>query len=60
MGLLLELLCYGMVTHDPYVASYSNKFVYLKDGRIEKQLIKNDSQKKYYKEIKVIKKVLLL
>lgn len=40
-----------MVTHDPYVASYSNKFVYLKDGRIEKQLIKNDSQKKYYKEI---------
>ena len=41
-----------MVSHDPMVASYSNRFIYIKDGQIEQTLEKKDlSQKAYYEKI---------
>lgn len=42
-----------MVTHDPYIASYSNRVVFLKDGYIYKELNKNNLDKdgNFYDEI---------
>lgn len=41
-----------MVTHDPQVASYSSKLIYITDGKIVKELEKNNmSQKEYFNEI---------
>ena len=31
-----------VVTHDPEVTKYSHRIVYLKDGKIEKEVIKKD------------------
>ena len=31
-----------MVSHDPLIASYSSRLLYLKDGKIEKELFKGD------------------
>lgn len=41
-----------MVTHDPLVASYSSKLIYISDGKIVKELDKNNlNQKEYFNEI---------
>lgn len=40
-----------MVTHDPYVASYSNRLVYIKDGVILESLSCVNSRKEYYERI---------
>lgn len=34
-----------MVTHDPTLASYANKIVYLKDGKVERQEIRKETKK---------------
>ncbi|MBO6046739.1 MAG: ABC transporter ATP-binding protein [Erysipelotrichaceae bacterium] len=44
-----------MVTHDALVASYSSRFVYLHDGRIETELRRGDlSQDEYFEKIMAI------
>ena len=41
-----------MVTHDPMIASYSQKLLYIKDGVIAKQVVKGDlTQKEYFHKI---------
>lgn len=41
-----------MVTHDSLVASYSKKMYYMKDGKLDLSIQRNDkSQDEYYKEI---------
>ena len=41
-----------MVSHDPLIASYSSRLLYLKDGKIEKELFRKDkTQQEYFKEI---------
>jgi len=41
-----------MVTHDPYAASYTDKILYFKDGRIISELKKNNrSRRDFYGEI---------
>lgn len=41
-----------MVTHDSLVASYSNRLLYLEDGKISKCLErKNKTQEEYYRDI---------
>ena len=41
-----------MVTHDSLVASYSNRLLYLEDGKISKCLEKNNkTQEEYYRDI---------
>lgn len=44
-----------MVTHDPLIASYSSRLVYIKDGIIEQTLEREDlSQKDYFAKITAI------
>ena len=44
-----------MVSHDPLIASYSSRLLYLKDGKIEKELFKGDkTQQEYFKEMEMI------
>lgn len=41
-----------MVTHDPMIASYSQKLLYIKDGVIAKLVVKGDlTQKEYFHKI---------
>ncbi|KHD46261.1 ABC transporter ATP-binding protein [Streptococcus hongkongensis] len=40
-----------MVTHDPNIASYSDKTYVIKDGSVFQELLKKDNQSTYYKEI---------
>ena len=41
-----------MVTHDSMIASYSQKLLYIKDGKIAETVEKNDlSQKEYFYKI---------
>ena len=41
-----------MVTHDPLIASYSSRFVYIKDGVIESSMERGImSQKEYFERI---------
>lgn len=41
-----------LVTHDSAIASYANKFLYLRDGQMQTQLIKNKTdQRNFYEEI---------
>lgn len=40
-----------MVTHDPFTASYSNRVIFIKDGRIEAELYRKDTQKSFFQEI---------
>lgn len=41
-----------MVSHDPMIASYSSRLVYIKDGNIEQTLERNDmSQEDYFQKI---------
>jgi len=37
-----------MVTHDPLIASYSHRLIYIKDGNIEKELIRGDMKQHDY------------
>ena len=40
------------MTHDSAIASYANKFLYLRDGQMQTQLIKNQTdQRSFYEEI---------
>ena len=51
-----------LVTHDSAIASYANKFLYLRDGQMQIQLIKNKAdQKSFYEEInRITEKDILL
>ena len=51
-----------LVTHDSAIASYANKFLYLRDGQMQIQLIKNKTdQKSLYEEInRITEKDILL
>lgn len=41
-----------MVTHDPLIASYSSRLVYIKDGVIERTIERNQmSQKEYFEKV---------
>ena len=41
-----------MITSKDGIASYSSRLLYLKDGKIEKELFKGDkTQQEYFKEI---------
>lgn len=41
-----------MVSHDPMIASYSSRLVYIKDGNIEEELLKGElSQEEYFLRI---------
>lgn len=41
-----------MVTHDPLITSYSTRVIYIKDGNIEKEIVRGDmSQDEYFQKI---------
>ncbi len=40
-----------MVTHDPFAASYSNRIIFIKDGQVNMELIKEGSQKVFFEKI---------
>ncbi len=41
-----------MVTHDAFTASYSNRILFIKDGKIFNELIKgNDTRKQFFEKI---------
>lgn len=40
-----------MVTHDPYSASYANRIIYLKDGKICSEGYKKGERKEFFKQI---------
>lgn len=40
-----------MVTHDPYTASYGNRVIFIKDGKIETELYRKESQKEFFNQI---------
>ena len=41
-----------MVTHDAFTASYSDRIIFIKDGKIFNELIKgNDTRKQFFEKI---------
>ena len=41
-----------MVTHDAFTASYANRILFIKDGKIFNEIIKgNDTRKKFFEKI---------
>ena len=41
-----------MVTHDAFTASYSNRILFIKDGKIFNEIIKgNDTRKQFFEKI---------
>ncbi len=41
-----------MVTHDAFTASYTNRILFIKDGRIFNELIKgNDTRRQFFEKI---------
>lgn len=41
-----------MVTHDAFTASYANRILFIKDGKIFNELVKgNDSRKEFFNKI---------
>ena len=41
-----------MVTHDPYSASYASRILFIKDGKIGKEIKKNDKRREeFYQDI---------
>ncbi len=40
-----------MVTHDPLVASYCNRILFIKDGKIYNEIYKGDGRRQFYQEI---------
>lgn len=46
-----------MVTHDPFIASYCNRVIWLKDGIIAEEIVENDREKLYMDIIEKMKKL---
>lgn len=40
-----------MVTHDPYVASFSNRIIFIKDGKLYNEIHRGHNRKQFYQEI---------
>ncbi|CEP80739.1 ABC transporter ATP-binding protein [Paraclostridium sordellii] len=40
-----------MVTHEPYTASFCNRIIFIKDGKVYKELFKDSNREEFYKEI---------
>ncbi|UOQ84596.1 ABC transporter ATP-binding protein [Gracilibacillus salinarum] len=40
-----------MVTHDPYAASFCQRILFIKDGRIYNELVKGESRQAFFQEI---------
>lgn len=41
-----------MVTHDSFTASYANRILFIKDGRIFNELVRgNDTRKEFFNKI---------
>ena len=40
-----------LVTHDPFVASYAKRVLFIKDGEIYSEIDKGESQENFYKDI---------
>ena len=41
-----------MVTHDAFTASYANRILFIKDGKIFNELVKeNDTRKQFFEKI---------
>ncbi|ENK1243404.1 ABC transporter ATP-binding protein [Clostridium sporogenes] len=40
-----------LVTHDPFVASYAKRVLFIKDGEIYSEIYKGEDQKNFYKDI---------
>ena len=49
-----------MVTHDAFTASYANRILFIKDGKIFNELIKgSDSRKQFFEKI-IVKMVFII
>lgn len=52
MLLLVHLQVLMMVTHDAFTASYANRILFIKDGKIFNEIIKGtDSRKEFFNRI---------
>lgn len=40
-----------MVTHDPYVASFSKRVIFIKDGKLYNEIHRGDNRKQFYQDI---------
>lgn len=40
-----------LVTHDPFVASYAKRVLFIKDGEIYSEIYKGENQENFYKDI---------
>jgi len=40
-----------MVTHDPYVASFANRIIFIKDGKLYNEIHRGYNRKQFYQEI---------
>jgi len=40
-----------MVTHDPFAASYCNKIIFIKDGKINMEIVKKGTRKAFFDQI---------
>ncbi|MFT9820369.1 ABC transporter ATP-binding protein [Lysinibacillus sp. NPDC056185] len=40
-----------MVTHDPYVASFANRIIFIKDGKLYNEIHRGHNRKQFYQEI---------
>lgn len=40
-----------MVTHDPYTASYCDRILFIKDGAIFSEVVRNDSRKEFFQQV---------
>ena len=40
-----------MVTHDPYIASFCNRVIFIKDGNLYNEIHKGDNKSIFYKKI---------
>jgi len=40
-----------MVTHDPYVASFANRIIFIKDGKLYNEIHRGNNRKHFYQEI---------
>jgi len=37
-----------MVTHDPFAASFCRKIVFIKDGLVKMEIVKNENRKEFF------------
>lgn len=40
-----------MVTHDPYVASFSKRVIFIKDGKLYNEIHRGDNRKQFYQDV---------